>query len=502
MEHCPMKNKIIWICFVFPGFIEPDTFGQDMLGSVLGNYAGVNSIQLNPSALHNSKTYLDFELFGADLFVQNNYLYMARKDYRFGHFFQSGYKLPSHHEEYGTEDRILYAYSDKKLKNLFQNIRIDGPSLMLIWGKHAFALTTALRSVTSGHNIPYDVANFAYLGLNYQPQQNINYINKVPFKFTSMSWTEVGLTYAYEVYAKGFDKISAGISVRRLWAYAGVYESTKNLDYVIPNDSTISVKNMYAEYGLAIPVSYNSAAYNINNMVLGHGFGFDIGATYYRLNRVHSEAFSRRLCSNPYEDYLYRIGIALVDVGAVKFNTNAQKYLIDNKSSYWDNVNRINFTSIQQMLDTISYKFYGSPTAAHQADKFYIWLPAAVSFQFDYHYNQFWYINGSFIYGLNFSPNTIYRPSEIAVTPRFERKSFEVNIPVSLYDWTLPRIGLSLRYYYVTIGTDKLGWFFHVNDLTGMDFYITLKYFLNKGSCRTAKTNGCKEKNFQTKSKF
>jgi hypothetical protein len=497
-----MRYKIICIWSVFLGFPNAESFAQDMLGTVLGNYAGVNSVQLNPSALHNSKTYFDFELIGADLFVQNNYLYMARKDYRFGHFFQSGYKWPTHHEEYGTEDRTFYAYSDKNLKKLFQNVRINGPGIMLIWGRHAFAVSTAFRSVSSGRNIPYDIANFAYLGLNYLPQHNINYIDRVPFKFTTMSWAEVGLTYACEVYARGFDKISAGISVRRLFAYAGVYESTKNMDYVVPNDSTISIKNLYAEYGVAIPVSYTSPGYSASPTIVGKGFGFDVGVTYYRLKRVHDDGFSTRLCAKQYEDYLYRVGIALVDVGAVKFSTNAEKFLIDNKSSYWDNVDKINFSNIQNLLDTISYKFYGTNTGAYRGNSFYIWLPAAVSFQFDYHYNQYWYINGSFIYGLNFSPNTIYRPCDISVTPRYERKSFEINIPVSLYDWTLPRLGLSLRYYFLTVGTDKLGWFFHVNDLTGMDFYFTIKYFLSKGSCRSPKPNGCKEKNFQVKSKF
>ena len=497
-----MKYKIISICSLFLGFLEPDSYGQEMLGTVLGNYAGVSSIQVNPSALHNSKTYFDFELIGTDLFLQNNYLYESRKDYRFGHFFQSGYQWPSHHEEYGTEDRLFYSSSIKQDKSMFLNLRINGPSLMLIWRKHAFALTTAFRTVVSGNKVPYEIANFLYLGLNYRPQQNINYKDNYPFRAAAMTWAEIGLTYAYEIYAMGFNEISAGISVRRLFGYAGMYEVTRNIDYVIPNDSTISVKNLNAEFGISLPVSYTTNKYNSNNLVMGRGFGFDLGVTYYRLTRVHEEGYSNRLCSRPYEDYLYRIGISLVDVGAIKFKTNALKYAFNSKGSYWDNVNKIKFTSIQQLIDTISYKFYGDPVSAYQDNKFYIWLPSALSIQFDYHYNKDWYINGLVIYGFNFSGNSLSRPSEISITPRFERRWFEANIPVSLYDWYLPRIGLSLRFYYLTIGTDKLGWFFNVNNLTGMDFYFTIKVFLSKGSCKTIKTKGCKEKNFQVKSKF
>ena len=472
-----------------------------MLGTVLGNYAGVTGAQLNPSAIHNSKTYFDLQLIGADLFIQNNYLFMARKDYRFGHFFQSGYTLPSHQEQYGTEERIFYAVSNKRFKNVFLDIRINGPGAMLVWKKHAFAITTSFRSMVSGQHIPYEIANFAYLGLNYSPQQNINYIDSDPFRVSAMAWSEIGLTYAYEVYAHGFNKISAGISVKRLFGYAGLYEYTRNINYIVPNDSTINVKNLNAEYDISLPYSYSDNKAG-SNLVVGHGMGFDLGFTYSRLKRMHEETYSGRLCEKPYEDYLYRVGIALVDIGAIRFTSNALTYSIDNKSSYWENVNRIKFNSIQQILDTLSFQFYGDPNAAKRDNKFYIWLPATLSIQFDYHYTQFWYINGSLLYGIKIAPNSIYRPADLSITPRYERDWFEADIPVSLYDWYLPRIGLSLRFYYLTIGTDKLGWFFHMSNLTGMDFYFTIKYFLGKGSCRSYKSKGCQEKNFQIKSKF
>ena len=62
---------------------------QEMLGTVLGNYSGVNSLQLNPSSMHNSKAYLDINLLSLDFFAENNYLYIDKKDYRFTRFFES-----------------------------------------------------------------------------------------------------------------------------------------------------------------------------------------------------------------------------------------------------------------------------------------------------------------------------------------------------------------------------------------------------------------------------
>ncbi|MCX6268291.1 MAG: hypothetical protein NTW16_13180 [Bacteroidetes bacterium] len=107
--------KLTWLniyrAFALTGFLfftQLCASAQEMLGTTLGNYAGLNSVQLNPSAIYNSKTYLDVQLFGLDVFFQSNYLYMKKSDYRFSNFFKSGYEWPTHQAEYGTEQRIFY----------------------------------------------------------------------------------------------------------------------------------------------------------------------------------------------------------------------------------------------------------------------------------------------------------------------------------------------------------------------------------------------------------
>ncbi|MEI7490868.1 MAG: DUF5723 family protein [Bacteroidota bacterium] len=464
---------------------------QSMYGTVLGNYAGTNSIQVNPSALQNSKTWLDVQFIGAGVFVQNNMLYQKRNDYKFSHFFQNSYEWPSHSEGYGTEVRIFYSYNNHRPKSAFVNLRINGPGAMLIWGKHAFALTTAVRNVVSVHNLPYDMANFAYLGLNYRPQQKINYNDTRPFGGAQMAWAEIGLTYSYEVYGRGFNRINAGLSVRKLFGYAGIYSNVENMDYTVIDDSTVQIRNLKGEMGLSMPVDYQTNGITGSTAFRGGGFGVDLGVTYTRLVKPHQEQYFNRLCAQRYEDYLYRIGVALIDVGGIQFRTNAQKLVIDNRSAYWDQISRIKFRSIQQMLDTLSYKFYGDNTSAVAANKFTIWLPSALSVQFDYHVSKYAYINASLIYPVAFAKSTIYRPAELTFTPRYEARWLEVSLPVSLYDWYLPRVGIALRAYGFTIGCDKLGGFFNFNDFTGIDVYFSIKYFLDKGSCREKNKARC-----------
>ena len=147
-------------------------------------------------------------------------------------------------------------------------------------------------------------------------------------------------------------------------------------------------------------------------------------------------------------------------------------------------MNNLRIDSINELLDTISYKFYGNNTEAYAGNSFTMWLPAALSAQVDYHLRKFWYVNASMIYGISIARNSVARPAIVAVAPRYETRWFEASMPVSLYNWQAVRMGLALRIYWLSFGTEKLGGFLHFSDFTGLDFYASIKLFFNKGNCR------------------
>ncbi|MFH1161237.1 MAG: DUF5723 family protein [bacterium] len=485
------KSILILLCLIFAA--GNVLRGQEMLGTTLGNYAGINSVQLNPSGMHNSKQWLDLQLTGGDLFIQNNYLYLSKNEFVLWDIFKPGFVLPMHNEDYATEVRSFYTYQNSRPKDGFISARINGPGVMVIWGDHAFGISTSLRSVSSFYNLPYHLANFLYLGLNYTPQQNIEFNTDKRFSFSQMTWLEAGLSYSYKIYGRGFDRINAGISIKKLFGLAGLYAVSDQTNYIVYNDSTMRVNNLDATYGLALPVDYNSnnITYTGNPFFLGGGWGFDLGVTYTRLVKPQQKQYFDRLCEQSYEDYLYRIGLALIDVGGIKFKHNAQKYRIDNQASFWENLTHFDFQTVNQLMDTISYQFYGDPNAAFVADHFTLWLPSALSVQADYHYFQNLYCNASLIYPIQFSKASLHRLAQLSITPRYESQWFEANLPISLYNWDLLRIGLSLRFYFLTVGTEKLGPFFGLSNFTGIDFYFSIKVPLEKGVCGKRFSKSC-----------
>ena len=471
-----MRKIIILLLFII---VLIPVKAQEMLGIVNSNYAGSVGSIINPSSIVNSKLYMDINLVTADIFAQNNYLYIHGEDYKLFQFLKRDPEFPM----YGENNQAFDHYLNEKLKYGFSNVRIIGPSAMVVKGNHAFALTTGVRTMVSLNRIPYEIANFAYEGLYYPSQFNINY-NDHDFDMTAMAWGEIGLTYAY-IFKKIYNnQFSAGITLKRLFGYSGGYMRVNNIDYVVPNDSTADIRNLDAEVGYSLPLNYyNNDFPDDGKFFKGGGFGLDIGITYQKKARGYSNRKYNKLCQQPYEDYVYRIGISIIDIGSIKFKENAQKHVYDNVSTYWEEIDTLKYHNIHELSQTISNQFYGDPDESLKSNKISISLPAAFSFQVDYHYNKNWYINSTFIYPVKLGKISLRRPSQISITPRYEKMHYEFAVPISLYDFKQPRIGLSVRLYFLTIGTDKLGGFFGFNDFTGMDIYFSVKINFQKGFC-------------------
>ena len=79
----------------------------------------------------------------------------------------------------------------------------------------------------------------------------------------------------------------------------------------------------------------------------------------------------------------------------------------------------------------------------------------------------------------------------LAITPRYETEWLEVSMPVSLYNYKYPRIGLSVRFLYFTVGTERLGTYLGLADINGMDIYASIKFHLKMGGCKFKGPNKC-----------
>jgi hypothetical protein len=81
-------------------------------------------------------------------------------------------------------------------------------------------------------------------------------------------------------------------------------------------------------------------------------------------------------------------------------------------------------------------------------------LPTSISIQYDRNIlPHFFYVNATLSHGIPptkgaFGPR---RAHSLAVTPRIETKWFDAALPISLYEYQKLQLGLSLRFYTLTI---------------------------------------------------
>jgi hypothetical protein len=368
-----------------------------------------------------------------------------------------------------------------------------GPSAMVAYNDHTFALHTAFRSVSSFREIPYDMANYLYYSLDYQPQHGIEYEHQDPMRSGSINWSEVGFSWAY-IYGK-YDRAhwSFGVTAKMLFGHAAYYVYLDHLKYFVPDDENLYVRNVHGETAYSFPVDYdNNELYN-GSVVKGVGMGFDLGLAYIHTTRGHSQKKFRMLCRQPYHEYKYRLGISLLDFGWINFKDVSRKYELDNLSGTWHRIDTLGpyYENLNFISNDINQHLCGSNDCALTDNKFNILLPMSIGAQFDYNYVKNWFISGWIRFPINYAKNQVSTSSGVMVVPRMESYAFEFGIPFTLHDFRSPMIGAYMRFYNITIGTDNAAGFLNLTDHYGYDLYLSLKINFLKGNCKRKMPRFC-----------
>ncbi len=492
-----LKFKILILFFiVFATGVE----AQEMLGLAFGNYSGISSSFLNPALMTGSKAYIDINIFAGQAFAKNDWAYVPKEDMNIWELLQSDTLIP----KYGKwRYNGIYTYYDNiRPKQVFQSARAIGPSAMFQGGNFAFGLSFSARAVSSATNIPFEIPIFIYEGLTYQEMQDVVY-DDYNFNFSSMSWMEASAGWAWDFARPYKGKLTLGGSVKLDLAYHGAYSVNDHVNYIVYDPKTVQVFNYNAEFGFALPVNYDSAdIINQGPTFKGIGGGVDIGFVYTRMKSSFPLRGESRACSKPYEDFIYKIGVSLLDLGAVYFNKNTQRHNFDNVSVFWAQFDTVEFHNINTSMKQLSEAFYGDPDKSETGDRMSIGLPTALSLQFEGHFSGNIYVSAMFMQPIMLNKKQLRRPSQIAIVPRFEHDILALSIPVSILQYEYVRVGAALRYGPLTIGSERLGTLLGLSDLDGVDIYVALKFSLDKGRCSSKNKGACSNTAFGFRKKF
>lgn len=432
---------------------------QEQYGACFSNYTPTTSVHYNPSSMLDAKTWLDINIVSAGAYGINNLVYLNNNSY--WHLYRTkganvtdsdlGYN--QNHHKYGGYTRAFASV------------------LSGVWsqGDHAAGLSFNVFSYSAVRGIPDYAARFIQYGVpDYTVQHNIDYSMK-NFNAASVNYGEIKLSYAYTFWKKHRNMWMGGVSLKKMLSIAGGALNGYNANFDVRSDTLVNLYELNAD-----------AMYSGDPKLYAKGgIGFDIGFTYQKMMGDCSNYFpNSKKGGCRFLPYKYMLAASVIDIGSVKFDQGTRQFAGYGFSNYdW-----YNYKQTQGDQDNPTGLFQNQEpdiTSGRVKKTDRIQLPTALILQGDYN---LWasklYANAMITQGIPVNKNKfgMRRANSLMVGVRYESKWFDVSMPLSLYEYRMPQLGLSVRVAYLTIGTDKLlSVFNRRGDLYGGDLYVHLK---------------------------
>jgi hypothetical protein len=473
---------VIVLCFIFLNLTA-----QSQYGLTTGSYAGLHQLQVNPANICFQPITYEINIASVDAYINNNDFY-ANSTFVPQLFFNDNFtKLRLKNHRY-TPDSLMQGnlLLNRNLQSngyVFGGVNMMGPSILFaISRKKSMAFTTGFRTNLSATGISPLTAMVIFEGASFALATNSK-IEKTDTKIVIASWSEIGISYAQVINDnKNFtDRI--GISVKALIGIMGGYVNYNGFSGLNKSVLELDIQNASFNYAFAGPSNENKLKKISTNDFATRGLGasFDFG---YSIQK--NTIAGTRYCPNLYEygnntkSYKWKAGVSLLDIGAIKYFTNTFVTNIKNNDLFLNDLDSLVDNNIKAI--NASLKVGLNPKDVETANNFWLFLPSAVSAQFDYNFTNSFFVNANIFQRITLVKTpSMSRMNSLAIVPRYETEQMSVFMPIVLNEYKNFNLGLALRYKFITIGSDRFGETFGFQNLYGANIYAAIKYsFINK----------------------
>lgn len=461
---------------------------QIMSGIHASNYSGTNKLIINPSSLALIDHCMEINLASFNMGFQNDYFYIPSQYIDYRSFRQLEYPM------YQNEGEYAFERDNKNHLNVFQNLRLNGPSLAFRHSNHSFALVNNTRILTSGKGIPGQMVTIVREGINDIPITETQFEQSRPIKIASISLAELGLNYSIALKNSSGERWSIGATFKRVWSSHAINLDSENGQFHFTNERDIQIDNLSLIATAMTPFEYeNKSVFYSGSLINATGFSLDLGFTIEKKDNESSAPVSlQRRSQKPKHEYKWKLGVSLIDLGRI--HIAPKFYEITTENSSWNReytYDFIEYQNIDEILDELenihadgSFN-YGNPRSG-------FFLPTGISTQFDHKISENIFLYSYWIQDLPIARRRIARPSLIGTVLRYETQWFEIAMPATLFEYHKPRLGISVRIGPLTIGTDQIGGLAKTNDFDGFDFYFSINHSIK--SCEKQRKR--KDENF------
>lgn len=435
-----MKRTLLLCCFLGSIFYAQS---QSYFGFRDDNYAGIQSVLFNPSAIVDSKYKADVTLFSASATGQNDLYGISFSDVLGG-----GY------------DFDKQASKNIKANNRGNfNVDILGPSFMMnITPIHSIALFSRVRSITNLVNINGQLVDEVNKDIDASNSFLITGGNP---NVVSNSWAEIGASYATVLLDRDEHFIKGGITFKYLMAGTNGYINGSDLSVAFVRNNTNPSLSQYNSTGTL----KTAASYDYENGkdpefdASSAGVGIDLGFTYEYRTNCHTCIGNR---------YKFKAAVAITDIGKLNY-----KNAIENTYNLTGNVSQDDIDNADNIFDFFDKNYTKvASRKGVQAN-----LPTALHTNFDWNINNKFYLNLSGDLGLVDAKiiNGTAIANSVTFTPRYETRQFSFYVPITYMEYSGTQIGTGFRAGPLFIGSGSLISNLFSNNSKACNLYVGLK---------------------------
>ncbi len=423
-----MRYSFLFLFFVMSFFSK----AQDFSGYRSGRYTGVNGVFFNPANIAGSGYKFDVNLFSISAGVSNDQASFGISD--LGKSFNG--------------DTLLNRFFPRNSSRSSSMVSVAaiGPSVMInLDHKSAFAITTRARAMMNAIDVDNKLARQLISDLD---EGNITYPYTISSANTMLAnangWTEFGASYARTLVENGNHVLKPGIPLNYIAGSANAYLNLSNLNTNVNRDVLLNPYISNSTGNIAIGFGgINVADFEAGDLLKfkGSGFGGDIGLLY----EWHKDDAAT-------DDYVLKAGAAITDIGSIKYNRDQARsgsYAMNIAANQRFYLNEISSTDIDDIKTTLRrYPQYFTENTAANTASYSVALPSTLQLTADYHFQKNFYVNAAAQLAMTKSSSNGYNSqyyNSVAVTPRFENRSFSFYVPLAYNSLAKFVAGFGLR---------------------------------------------------------
>lgn len=441
------RKSIIVFLFLITTYIN--VISQEAIGLILGQNNGITSSYINPTFINLSTHSYEIQIAGAHAFFDTDYGYIEKSSLLNIINNYSDLDYVRFDNISNVEQGQVVFKTDNSSSHVDLKGEVLGPGFMInITPSIKLGLSSRSRAYAAVRSIP-DILNF--YNINNTFTETIYSSGAV--SGSSLAWSEINAHLSYQLNPK----IVIGGNIKYLVTHAGSYVDVPlDFSFVYPDTELVSAASD-GQYTIASSTDHE----NYNN---GSGYGIELGISIDNFLNTGSS-----------------LGISLLDIGLA--NINGQKLVVGYDNSIL--LSRSNYSNIES-IDTLFNQVRSDFEIQSESNSLNIGLPTALSIQYKYPITEKYSMEGVFVQRLKFWANQLSRSNSLMISGVYDTKNISAFLPVTLYDYTRPKIGLAFRLFYLTIGSDDLlSLFGKSQNFDSTDLYINLRFYpfkLGKGN--------------------